>query len=121
MDETEIRVTQELAKRNFDSVVPNSLSELNKGAYEQRVRDLIAEAGISHPPTFLDNIHLKLGIKREAPAPKPVKPVQPAQPAAALPPCTILRPLAKPGEPPLPAIMIPGRVIVIMTYLRLQM
>jgi len=109
MDEVEIRVQQELAKPSRGSVIPESLADLKKNEYERRVRDLIAEAGIHHPPTFIDDVYRKLGIAREVPPPRPIKPMPPPPaPVAPLPPCTILRPVAQPGDPPLPAIMIPG-------------
>ena len=109
MDEVEIRVQQELAKPSRPSVVPDSFADMKKNEYERRVRDLVAEAGIHHPPTFIDEVYRKLGIAREVPPPRPIKPAPPPPaPAAPLPPCTILRPVAQPGDPPLPAIMIPG-------------
>lgn len=109
IEEAEIRVQQELAKPDRGSVIPNFLSELNKGEYDRRVRSLISSVGIKHPPSFIDDLHRKLGVPRDVvPRVARPKPAVASPAPSSLPPCTILRPVAKEGEPPLPAILLPG-------------
>ena len=108
MEEADARVKLELSKPPRESVIPESLLDLKKGEYDRRVQALIESAGIKAPPSFIDNLYRKLGVSREV-APVPPRPVQmpPQQPAAAaLPPCTILRPVAKEGDPPLPGTVL---------------
>ncbi len=103
MEEADARVKQELAKAPRESVIPESLLDLRKGEYDRRVQALIESAGIKAPPLFIDDLYRKLGVSREvAPAPRPVQTPSQQPAAAALPPCTILRPIAKEGDPPLP-------------------
>ncbi len=104
MEEADARVRQELSKPPRESVIPESLLDLRKGEYDRRVHALIESAGIKAPPSFIDDLYRKLGVSRDvAPVQRTVQ-TQPQQPP--LPPCTILRPVAKEGEPPLPGTFV---------------
>lgn len=55
---------------------------------------------LENPPSFVDGLISKLGLEPE--------PEMDTASPSELPPCTILKPVAKEGEAALPAILLPG-------------
>jgi hypothetical protein len=61
-------------------------------------------SGLRGPPSFIEDLFSKLGVQMSSVENHESDTTQPSQ----LPPCTILKPMAKDGEAPLPAIVLPG-------------